>query len=264
MEKAQFNQILLPDDLIAYNCYIATKRSRASIMTRVLGVFLIILGVIDLFKENPQYITCILVIAMGVFGAVFLNPLMLISQKKMIRKKITSEYPPIPMDVTINEEGITFEIPIEEEQTEEPVRYDDGDIHIVTPIEDIPTNNEMREEEYHSEEVQEETEVDSSETAQEEQVVETSDDAQEQAETSEEVQEQEEQKPQKNILPIPWAAIKSIEDDGKYMYINMAGYQALIIKKDSCENIEDIVEYCKSKLTKPTSYKETKKQNDHE
>lgn len=254
MEKVQFNQILLPDDLIAYNCYIATKRSKASIMTRVLGIFLIILGVIDLFKENPQYITCILVIAMGVFGAVFLNPLMLISQKKMIRKKITSEYPPIPMDVTIDDEGITFEIPIEEEQTEEPVRYDDGDIHTVTPIEDIPTNNEMREEEYHSEEVSEESEEDCSKSVQEEQVV----------ETNEETQEQEQQKTQKNILPIPWSAIKSIEDDGKYMFINMAGYQAMIIKKDSCENIEEVVEYCKSKLTKPTSYKETKKQNDHE
>lgn len=252
MEKTQFKQILNPDDLIAYNCYIATKRSKSSIMTRVLGVFLIVLGIVDLFKEDPQYLTCILVIAMGVFGAVLLNPLMLASQKKMIRKKISADYPAVPMDVTINEEGITFEIPLEEEEVkEEPKRYDDGDIHTVTPIVDVPSDNEMREEEYHK------NDVDSNERIEETEKVETVDE-------NAELQEQEEKdaqetKPQTNVLPIPWAAIRNIEDDGIYMYINMAGYQSMIIKKSECETIDEVVLYCKEKLSKPTHYIEKTK-----
>lgn len=243
MEKTQFKQTLKPDDLIAYNCYVATKRSKSSIMTKVLGIFLIILGIVDLFKENPQYLTCIFVIAMGVFGALILNPLMLRSQKKMIRKRISADYPDVPMDVTICEEGIIFEIPLEEEEKEESKHYDDGEIHTVTPIVDVPSDNEMREEEYHSEEV-----VDLEESNTE----------------TEEVKE-EEKKPQSNVLNIPWVGIKTIEDDGIYMYVNMAGYQSMIIKKEDCETIDEVVEFCKTKLTKPTHYIETgKKENDHE
>lgn len=263
MEKTQFKQILKPDDLIAYNCYVATKRSKSSIMTRVLGVFLIVLGIVDLFKEDPQYLTCILVIAMGVFGALILNPLMLASQKKMIRKRISAGYPDVPMDVRINEEGITFEIPLEEEEVkEEPKRYDDGDIHTVTPIVDVPSDNEMREEEYHAnnEEAKESTEQEIVE------VVETDgENVEEHNDDEETVLTQEETKPQTNVLPIPWAAIKTIEDDGIYMYINMAGYQSMIIKKSECETIEEVVAYCKEKLSKPTHYIEKiKKENDHE
>lgn len=256
MEKTQFKQTLKPDDLIVYNCYVATKRSKSSIMTKVLGIFLIILGIVDLFKDDPQYLTCIFVIAMGVFGALILNPLMLRSQKKMIRKRISADYPDVPMDVTICDEGIIFEIPLEEEEKEEPKHYDDGEIHTVTPIVDVPSDNELREEEYHSEKV-EGVEESSTETEDAEEVEESSTE-------TEEVKE-EEKKPQNNVLTIPWVGIKTIEDDGTYMYVNMAGYQSMIIKKEECETIDEVVEFCKTKLTKPTHYIETvKKENDHE
>lgn len=264
MEKVKFQQTLTPEDLIAYNCYLATKRSKSSLMTRILGLFLIIMGIVDFFRPNPQIVMCIIIIIFGVFGLFFLNPLLLMVQKNTIRKKIAQNYSDVLMNVTVSEEGYSFEVPTDEaeKETEEENYY--GEIHTVKPIDDVISNEEAREQEYeatHSvddditEELHEETEEQAEmETAQEEQI---------EAETV-----QEEQKSQ-NVFSIPWNGITKIVDDGTYMFINMVGYQAMIIKKSAYDQIEEIVNYSKEKLGDPKRYKvilpkTNKKENDHE
>ncbi|MCI6716377.1 MAG: hypothetical protein SOZ32_06150 [Bacilli bacterium] len=254
MEKVKFQQTLTPEDLIAYNCYLATKRSKSSLMTRILGLFLIIMGIVDFFRPKPQIAMCIIIIIFGVFGLFFLNPLLLIIQKNTIRKKIAQNYSDVLMNVTVSEEGYSFEVPTDEVEKEKEEENYYGEIHTVKPIEEVISNEEAREQEYEvahpvSDDITEELHEETEEQAE----IETA---------------QEEQKPQ-NVFSIPWNGITKIVDDGTYMFINMVGYQAMIIKKSAYEQIEEIVKYSKEKLGDPKRYKvilpkTNKKENDHE
>ena len=145
MEKVKFQQTLTPEDLIAYNCYLATKRSKSSLMTRILGLFLIIMGIVDFFRPKPQIAMCIIIIIFGVFGLFFLNPLLLIIQKNTIRKKIAQNYSDVLMNVTVSEEGYSFEVPTDEVEKEKEEENYYGEIHTVKPIEEVISNEEARE-----------------------------------------------------------------------------------------------------------------------
>lgn len=259
MEKVKFQQILTPEDLIAYNCYLATKRSKSSLMTRILGLFLIVMGIIDLFRPNPQYVMCVLIILFGVFGLFFMNPLLLKAQKNTIRKKISQNYSDVIMNVTVSEEGFSFEVPKDETESDKKEENYYGEIHTVTPIdsgleqEDAEQTQETAVEQENIERVDETTIDDEN--------VEDNDKIEETNEISES------QESQQNVFSIPWNGITKIVDDGTYMFINMMGYQAMLIKKSAYENIDEIIAYSKEKLGDPKKYKEeivTPKQDNDE
>lgn len=260
MEKVKFQQTLTPEDLIAYNCYLATKRSKSSFMTRILGLFLIIMGIIDFFRPNPQIVMCIVIIIFGVFGLFFLNPLLLMVQKNTIRKRIAQNYSDVIMNVTISEEGYSFEIPTDKKEEVEEENYY-GEIHTVKPINDVISNEEAREQEYENTDfIDDDTTEELREETEEQEEIEA---------VQEEQEETENAQKQQNIFSIPWNGITKIVDDETYMFINMVGYQAMIIKKSAYEQIEEVVNYSKEKLGDPKRYKvvlpkTTKKENDHE
>lgn len=73
-------------------------------------------------------------------------------------------------------------------------------------------------------------------------------------EQKEEETEEVTQTPQANALLIPWGGISQVEEENEYIFINMLGYEAMIIKKSSCEEINEVIEIIKEKLNDPKQY----------
>ncbi len=64
---------------------------------------------------------------------------------------------------------------------------------------------------------------------------------------------EEEPKPA-NALTIPWVAMASVLNVENYIFINMAGYESMIIKKSECDNINEVIDFVKEKLIDPKRY----------
>ncbi len=210
--EIKFTQELNTEDLIEYNCHLVEQKAKFSLLVPIVGLFVLVMGIIDLFAENPNYVSSILYIFVGLFLMFGFKFVTVYLQKKAVRKHIMQNVNKVIMNVTVFDEGIRFEIPDEqkEEVVEEPVELSD---------------EELRELDRHPEE---------------EVVVE---------EIKEEVEEPvEEKQPEPNAITIPWGGIVKLENTEKYLFVNMVGYQALFIKKESCNNIEEVIEYAKDKL----------------
>lgn len=257
MEQVKFQQNLTPEDLIAYNCYLATRRSNSSLMTRILGLFLIVMGIVDFFRPTPQYVMCVVIILFGVFGLFFLNPLLLMVQKNTIRKKITQNFRDVLMNVTVSEDGILFEVPEDEESKQEEKEEENyyGEIHTVKPVDEVMSNEEACEQE---------AEQISTDEVKEEEIKQETESVEEEVVTEEPFQEENKKI---NGFMVPWTGITKIVDDGVYMFINMPGFQSMLIKKEACETIEEVIAYCKEKLGNDKKYKvitPKSQKNDHE
>ena len=57
-----------------------------------------------------------------------------------------------------------------------------------------------------------------------------------------------------NALTIPWGGMVKVEEEENYIFINMLGYEAMIMKKSDCEEIEEVIEYIKEKLGDEKKY----------
>ena len=57
-----------------------------------------------------------------------------------------------------------------------------------------------------------------------------------------------------NALTIPWGGMAKVEEEENYIFINMLGYEAMIMKKSDCEEIEEVIEYIKEKLGDEKKY----------
>lgn len=234
-EKANFVQRLNRDEMIHFNYYLIESRGKNTIFYRVIGVFIAFLGVLGIIQsiteqkfivsETILNVVCILC---GIYFFFFLNALSIKLQKKAVRKKIDENFKELVMKVVVNDEGIGFEL-IDDEQKEEIVEgvaLEENDE--TTEQEEITNPTEDEEPEEVEAETCEETEV-------------------------EPVQD-EPNSP--NVFTIPWGGIMRIDDDGDFMFINMVGYQALVIKKADCPNIDEVVEYAKEKLQDEKRYRE--------
>lgn len=244
-EETKFNQELDYQDLIHFNDYLITKRAKTSIFTRIIGAFITILGIYDIVLSITEkkydvlniVLNCIFVL-FGIAFMFFMTPLMIKLQKRMIRKKITSEFKPMTMKVIVNDEGIGFEM-LKEENKEEVI--------------ELETEEEDKEESYISNEHARELEYE--ENHPEETIVEEIN-AEEDTTLEENAEHPQETDP--SVFTIPWGGITKIDDDGKFMFINMVGYQALLIKKNAYDKIDEVVDYAKEKLEDPKRYVEIK------
>lgn len=247
-EKSKFTQMLDVEDLINYNDYIIDRRAKSSIFPKILGAFIVLLGMYDIIQQIIQHSTNVtnyvlnaICIICGLLFVFVLGPMTTKMQKKAIRKNLRANFQNVFMEVTVNNEGISFEVvdgqnSTQQEIVEEEKQNEETTIYM--------SNEQARELEY------EENNQDLDENTQDESTEEVTEDA---TTTTEE-----EKNP--NAFTIPWGGITRIDDDGIYMFINMIGYQSLLIKKSECSNIQEVVEYAKEKLLDdPKRYIEIKK-----
>ena len=59
----------------------------------------------------------------------------------------------------------------------------------------------------------------------------------------------EEEKNQREVAPYEWSQIEKIVEKENYIYIHVNKYVILYVKKQGCENIEDVKEFLKEKVT---------------
>lgn len=67
-------------------------------------------------------------------------------------------------------------------------------------------------------------------------------------------QEEKQEEPVVNALTIPWGGMVTVEEEEEYIFINMLGYESMIIKKASCEEIDEVIECIKEKLQDEKKY----------
>ena len=240
MEKTKFRQNLQTEDLIAFNCYLVDRKSKSSVFPRLLGLFIFILGCIDISKEGASIPMCLLTMAIGVFGMLGLVPLSSLMQKRTIRKKLTEANQIVPMDVTVYDEGIRFELPQEqyEEETQEVIN--------VEKVESELSDNELRELEYASNDVQLETQEVQEEP---EEIKEEEEPSISKIEGEREFQTQKQAESSAlNAFTIPWGGMSNVEETNEYLFVNVAGYQTMIIRKDACDTIDEVISYIKENL----------------
>ncbi len=252
-EKAKFTQRLKRDDLIHFNDYLIDKRSKTSIFPKIMGAFIAILGIIgvveDFTKETKDpfsIVVNILCVIIGVLFIFFMVPFTAKLQKKTIRKKITEDFEDMVMNVIVNDEGIGFEM-LEGSGEHRDVIDSTADETITeeTNQNEVQMSNEQARELEHEEANQETThEIEDVDA-----VIEEENKVEEQEQNTSDYP---------NIFTIPWGGITRIDDDGEFMFINMVGYQALLIKKSEYEKIDEVVEYAKEKLQDPKRYVEIK------
>lgn len=217
----EFTQELNTEDLIEYNNHLLEKKSKYSLLIPTIGLFVVVMGIVDLFDENPNILSGVLYILVGLFLMFGFRYVTVALQKKTIRKQLINNVRKVVMNVKVYNEGIRFEIPEEEQEEEKPKE----EVEL--------TNDELRELERNN--IEEEPKVE------------------------EEVKEEEKQQPQPNAITVPWGGIVKLEDTEKYLFVNMVGYQALFIKKESCENLEEVITYAKEKLNDSKRFVEIKK-----
>lgn len=227
-EKAKFIQTITRDDIIHFNDYLFEKRAKNSIFTKIIGAFFIVLGVMNLVTSITEknynafgMAVDILTIIMGVLFIFVLGPVTLKMQKKTIRKRIGEDFKSMVMRVIVHTEGIGFEM-LEDEQPEEIIDTVSVDEQETEEL----TNEQARELEY------------------------------EESSNIEEVEATNDDPNNPNVFTIPWGGITKIEDDGEFMFINMIGYQALLIKKADYNEIDDVVAFAKEMLQDPKRYVE--------
>lgn len=68
------------------------------------------------------------------------------------------------------------------------------------------------------------------------------------------VEEETTEEPAVNALTIPWNAMVKVEEEPNYIFINMLGYEAMIIKKASCDELESLITHIKEKLQDEKKY----------
>ena len=249
MENKKFRQNLEAEDLIAFNYYLVDRKAKSSIFPRLIGLFIFILGCMDIAKENASIPMCLVTMAIGVFGMLGLVPLSTYMQKKSIRKKLTQANSIVPMDVTVYEEGIRFELPQTDnyEETQEEISVEKADEEL--------SDNELRELEYANDEVVEEAEEpqEQIEEVEAEVVEEETEEVQEPtiAKVEGEREFRSQPKPEENptnAFTIPWGGMSNVEETNDYLFVNVAGYQTMIIRKDQCDSIDEVIAYIKENL----------------
>lgn len=231
-EKASFIQRINRDEMIHFNYYIIESRNKGSLFYKIIGAFIALLGVLGIIQSITEKefvvsdtIINVVCILCGVYFAFFLNGLSIKLQKKAVRKKLDDNFKDLVMKVTVNDEGIGFEL-IDEEQNEEIIEGSASE-ESEESSEMEETNNLSEPEEVEAE-VCEETEVETT-----------------QGETN-----------NSNVFTIPWGGILRIDDDGDFMFINMVGYTSLLIKKADCPNVDEVVLYAKEKLQDEKRYRQ--------
>ena len=225
----KFTQELNAEDLIEYNCHLIEQKAKFSLLVPTIGLFVLVMGIVDLFAENPNIVSSILYIFVGLFLMFGFRFVTVALQKKTVRKHIVQNVKKVIMNVRVYNEGIRFEIPEEEVEQEEIVEEEIKEKEL--------TNDELREIERFSEEEKVNEEIVEEEKVNEEEVKE---------------------EPQPNAITVPWGGIVKLENTEKYLYVNMVGYQALFIKKESCENIDELITYAKEKLRDDKRFVEKK------
>ena len=48
--------------------------------------------------------------------------------------------------------------------------------------------------------------------------------------------------------------MSNVEETKEYLFVNVAGYQTMIIRKDACDNIEEVISYIKENLKDKRRY----------
>ena len=224
---SEFSQELDSNDLLNYNIYRLEKQAKGQLFTKIIGLFIVILGVYSFFQipeeglKTSDIITNCLFIVLGLFFAFAMGPISLALQKRILKKKLTNNYPTVIMNVKVSDEGISFEV-LEDEQISEADE----------PSEKIETESEV-------------------ESTQEEQ---NNEGIQENAEESNEETENKSQ-----AFTVPWGGILNVEDNKAYLFINIVGYSPMIIKQSACTNLDEIKEYIKNKLVDQKRYIEKTK-----
>ena len=246
MEKTKFRQNLQTEDLIAFNFYLVDRKSKSSIFPRLLGLFIFILGCIDISKEGASIPMCLLTMAIGVFGMLGLVPLSSLMQKRTIRKKLTEANQIVPMDVTVYEEGIRFELPQPDAEEEQPVEEETQEENQEL------SDNELRELEY-AEDAQESETEDTEEAQTEEEQLDEPVVAKLEGEKQFNALSHSDANPT-NAFTIPWGGMSNVEETNEYLFVNVAGYQTMIIRKDACDNIEEVISYIKENLKDKRRY----------
>lgn len=246
---SDFEQHLTNEDLVNYNFYLIERRAKSSIFSKILGVFIIFLGVYAFFNTKEGGLTtgdivknCIFIV-IGLLFVFLLTPLTIRMQRSIIKKRIIGQYPEVLMKVVVSNEGISFSVPADDKEAE-PV---DENQPQETPQEE--SYEQLREKEYEDETI---------ETLPEE----LEENKEPLEETFEEPQEETEEvleEPQEEKFTVPWGGIINIDDDGTYMFVNMVGFQSMLIKKESCPNLDEVKTYILSKLDNPKNYVEKKK-----
>jgi len=265
--KSDFYQHLDNNDLINYNCYLIEKRAKSSIFSKILGVFIIFLGIYAFFnvpegglKTSDIVKNCIFIV-IGIIFVFVLNPLTIRMQRSIIRKKITGNYPEVIMNVVVSNEGISFSVP-----SDDDTNVSRENIEPEESSQKEQSNEQAREEEQEQEELLTE---DSPEGLEEEAIDETkkpvkwidtlpTEDPEMELCEDENSDETDEQAKEEKFT-IPWGGIVNIEDDGAYMFVNMVGFQSMLIKKEDCPNLDEVKTYILEKLNNPKQYIEKKK-----
>lgn len=234
---SEFSQELDSNDLLNYNIYRLEKQAKGQLFTKIIGLFIVILGVYSFFQipeeglKTSDIITNCLFIVLGLFFAFAMGPISLALQKRILKKKLTNNYPTVIMNVKVSDEGISFEV-LEDEQISEADE----------PTEKIETESEV-------------------ESTQEEQMEEPQENIEENnegiQENAEESNEETENKSQ--AFTVPWGGILNVEDNKAYLFINIVGYSPMIIKQSACPNLDEIKEYIKNKLVDQKRYIEKTK-----
>lgn len=227
---SEFSQDLDSNDLLNYNIYRLEKQAKNQIFTKIVGLFIVILGVYSFFQipeeglKASDIITNCVFIVLGLFFAFAMGPISLAMQKRILRKKLANNYPTVIMNVRVNDDGISFEVP-EENQSTEPTSEKNDEIE------------ETNEPETTQEQVQENVD-----------------------ENSENVEEESEESNSKSqAFTVPWGGIVNVEDNKAYLFINIVGYSPMIIKQSACPNMEETKEYIKKRLVDQKRYIEKNK-----
>lgn len=255
MERKKFRQNLVAEDLIAFNFYLVDRKSKTTLFPRILGLFIFILGCIDIAKEGANIPLNLITMAIGVFGMLGLVPLSSYMQKRAIRKKLTAANSVVPMDVTIYEEGIRFELPTEDTVNEAYNEIAVEQVEEETPVEKTElSDNELRELEYAKDEVvkevveETEAEVVEEETEEVEIIEEPTEPEVAKVEGEREFHKQQQEQAPSNAFTIPWGGMSNVEETNEYIFVNVAGYQTMIIRKDACDTIDEVIQYIKDNL----------------
>lgn len=215
---SDFHQYLIDEDMVQYNFYLIEKRIKTSFFTKIVGIFIIFLGVYSFFNVpetglgTSDIINNCIFIVFGLFFTFALGPIQLLIQRKIIKKKIIGIYSEVDMHVVVSNEGISFSVPKEDEEINDTISEEET-ILVTKEENDLEINENTEEEENISQE-----EIDEKFT-------------------------------------IPWGGVVNIEDDGRFMFINMVGFQSMLIKKVDCPNIEDVIAYSKQKLGEEKRYR---------